>query len=209
MPISSTHLWLCLLAGLGACVLPGVDERASAPVVPVALNERLLELEPDLAPLRDSFNAAVDRVRLVALLSPSCPTCELGATAVRESVLAAYPTAKLRVMIVWIDVSTDDDRARAALSVGTFADPRVRHFHDPLQRAGRVFAEGLLPTGFAWDTYLLYPPGVLWDDLPPRPSAWASQLGRIAGENFHPRAELFLELSRAAAELLGAPESAR
>ncbi|MFT4540135.1 MAG: hypothetical protein ACI835_002584 [Planctomycetota bacterium] len=192
---------LALLLGLSGCLAPGYG--SSGAIAPTPVHQQMNLLETSLRPLRDGFNAASDRARVIALVSPTCQTCAFGAQAIREVILDTYPDARLRVFVVWINVSREDNRDGALTSAACIDDPRVRHYHDPGQRAGRAFAEGLLPTGFAWDTYLFYSPGAVWDDLPPRPRSWASQLGRIAGDNFHPREKLALEFERAGADLLG------
>lgn len=104
-----------------------------------------------------------------------------GARAVQQSVLSDFPHADISVSIVWIQIpSFSDDKKAAAKMAATFDDSRVRHFYDPfpVHRAGRGFAEGLIAEGRgpAWDIYLFYKPGLVWDDAPPAPSAYLHQL---------------------------------
>jgi len=53
-----------------------------------------------------------------------------------------------------------------------------RHFHDPGKQVGKIIAESLgAPGKVAWDIYLFYAKGLIWDESPPQPTAWAHQLG--------------------------------
>src|SRR5436309_15871222 len=62
---------------------------------PVAVNDntprRITVLGDDLAPLRSAFNDASDQWRAVALVSPTCSECLLGANAVQKEITARYP----------------------------------------------------------------------------------------------------------------------
>ena len=153
-------------------------------------------LAESLEALREEFNAHSDKPRLVSLLSPGSAPCELGSRAIRESVLEAYPDAELQALVVWVDDVPGTGPELASQEARALDGPRVRQFHDRSQRAGRAFAERLLPTAVAFDVYLFYPPGALWEERPPHPAYWAHQRGRIEPEHFHPREELFAELHR-------------
>lgn len=57
-------------------------------------------------------------------------------------------------------------------------DPRVSHYWDETNDLGSAY-ERVLPvsTGPAWDVYMIYAPGTLWNDAdPPKPSFWMHQL---------------------------------
>ncbi len=63
-----------------------------------------------------------------------------------------------------------------------YADDRVEHSWDPERRLGELFAKRLGLRGVAWDVYLVYPAGVVWDDDdPPEPAFWMHQLPTAAG----------------------------
>ena len=71
-----------------------------------------------------------------------------------------------------------DTAAAATRSAGIFAAPELCQFYDPERRAGHAIAESLgHPGEVAWDSYLFYPKGARWDDMPPRPVEWMHQLG--------------------------------
>ncbi len=64
----------------------------------------------------------------------------------------------------------------------SYADDRVEHRWDPERKLGEVFAKRLGLRGVAWDVYLVYPAGVVWDDDdPPEPTFWMHQLPAGAG----------------------------
>ncbi|TDJ68620.1 MAG: hypothetical protein E2O39_12885 [Planctomycetota bacterium] len=193
--------WLTcpLLLVLGACQASGTTAQLSDGVAPQLV---VTTLGDSLRDLRADFNRNRDCVRLIALLSPNCGPCAWGAQAVRGAVLAAFPDAPLRVSIVWIEMVPVDDGESIAEASSLFTDPRVRHYHDVERRAGRAFAEGLLPTSVAWDVYLLYEPGLLWIDRPPMPTYWSHQLGRIRTDHYHPGDQLPAKLSEGTGMLL-------
>jgi hypothetical protein len=86
---------------------------------------------------------------------------------VRNGVLEGHPQAGLHAAIVWISMM-DSDVLEAA---------RVANFFDPEQISGKAVAGSLgNPDEVAWDMYLFYKPGALWQDEPPAPLAWMHQL---------------------------------
>ena len=100
--------------------------------------------------------------------------------------LAKYPLANVRVLVVWLPVIESDkgppaDRVRIPLQ-----DPRVIEYWDPgrwaspkmLERAAlMVRARGdepdFGPGAIAWDLILLYPTGGVWTDPFPQPAWWS------------------------------------
>ncbi len=74
------------------------------------------------------------------------------------------------------------DAAEAAARA--IVDSRVRHFFDAEKRAGKTVASTLGGEGrIAWDIYLFYPKGSLWEDQPPVPRLWMHQLTRSVWAN--------------------------
>ncbi len=77
-----------------------------------------------------------------------------------------------------------DNVKSARRMAAAVADPRAAHFHDPRpqHRAGHAFAHSLLPDppGPAWDVYLFFDKGAVWDDAPPKPREWWHQLSGAA-----------------------------
>lgn len=134
---------------------------------PVADGAGLSELH-DVGQLRTAFNRNAGKPRLVLLLSPSCPTCVVGASWVRQHVLADHPGVDLAVIAVWLPQFPGDTRSRWDPTLLT--DRRVTPFWDQDSRSGRWFKAHIkLPydTGpVLWDAYLLYGPNARWTDLP-------------------------------------------
>jgi copper chaperone CopZ len=81
------------------------------------------------------------------------------------------------VAVVWIDMLPSDSEASARRAAVLLQDPRVNQFHDPQRHAGQAWAEVLGIQGIAWDTYMLFAGGALWDGGAPMPDEWFHQLG--------------------------------
>jgi hypothetical protein len=82
------------------------------------------------------------------------------------------------VSIVWIPMLLDDSEDAARAATALIPDARACHYFDPNRQAGRVLASRMGGEGqVAWDIYLLFPPGVAWEDEPPLPIDWVHQLG--------------------------------
>jgi hypothetical protein len=95
--------------------------------------------------------------------------------------LEQFPDADISVSLVWIDMLSSDNVDAARPMAASLADRRVTHFHDPRpeRHAGRAFGKDIMRFGSmaAWDVYLFYAPGLIWEaDLPP-PTEWFHQLG--------------------------------
>jgi hypothetical protein len=120
---------------------------------------------PRVDELRSQFNADAGMTRLILVLSPMCPECRAGARWVSDAVLAAYPTASLRVYAIWTDKYPGD--GRAAWNGGGLTDPRVTHYWDGKDVTGRWFVANL-PTyeGRDWDAFLLFGPHAQWRSQP-------------------------------------------
>ncbi len=131
--------------------------------------------------LRRAFNQAADAVRLLAVVSPTCPLCLAGYAALR-SLLDCFPAAPLQAFVVWIPMLPEDD-AEAAAEAAVPEDPRrLLQGWDAGRRIGNLFEQSLALTRTAWDVYLVYAPGVVWEgDLPPAPSFWMHQLDLDSG----------------------------
>lgn len=150
-------------------------------------------LGDDLAPLRDVFNAQSERWRTVALVSPTCSECVLGAEVVEKEITARYAASQVAAMIVWIPMLPTDNELAARGSATIFPPPpneRVTQFYDAQQTLGTRYAQqtfaGLyerarksltddhwLATALddrieqkrpQWDLYMLYAPGVRWEE---------------------------------------------
>jgi copper chaperone CopZ len=132
--------------------------------------------------LRTEFNRARDRVRIVALLSPTCGECQKGQRVV-ERVFSAFPKeARLRGFVVWLPMLPSDGVKAAGAQAATFVDARVAQRWDGDKAFGTLLSKTLRLERTAWDVYLLYAPGAEWTgDAPPAPSFWMHQLRTDSG----------------------------
>jgi len=172
----------------------------------------VVSLSRSLQPLKDRFNANRDRLRFLAVVSPTSPECVQGARAVRLLLVGDFPRADVSVSVVWINMLAPDSADAATLSAKIIQDPRVRHFHDPERRAGKAIAESLGGQDkVAWDMYLFYTSGSPWSDMPPTPTDWVHQLPGMTWADparCHCGNDLVRELRRVMSELTGPPGKA-
>jgi len=108
--------------------------------------------------------------------------CRQGASVIQTAVLEAIEDASLRAYVVWVPVLPADLSAAAREASSLVPDKRASHFWDAQGTLARTFGRVLdLPSGCpAWDVYLTYPPGITWEQEPPRPPYWQHQLGAVA-----------------------------
>lgn len=114
----------------------------------------------------------------------------------------------LAVHLVWSSqLGAEVHHAQSA--TGLMNDPRVHHYWDGERAAGAAFQQyfpGLSEP--AWDVWMLFAPGVVWEDgQPPKPSWWEHQLG-VLGSTFPDRHLDAARFARKARELAGAATAA-
>lgn len=155
-------------AAASSCDVPVVIPSSAKPVALDAYRTQQL---------RDEFNRASDRVRVVALLSPTCGVCQKGQRVVK-SVFSKYPNdARLRGFVVWLPMLPSDSKEAAGAQAASFVDQRLVQQWDGDRSSGNLMAKTLALKGSGWDVYLLYAPGVKWTgDQPPAPTFWMHQL---------------------------------
>ena len=138
----------------------------------------IISLEDSLKSLKERFNRNREKIRFLALLSPTCPFWrEKGARAVHENIFEKYPDAAISAAIIWIPMLEDDSLEAALPSIKFLSDKRIQHFYDPHKRVGELIAGSVGWTGYAaWDIYLFYPLFVEWKKTPPKPIYWMHQL---------------------------------
>jgi len=134
------------------------------------------KVETDMMQLRQQFNADKGKVRILLVLSPSCPSCRTGARTVETEVFAKVRSTKLAGYIAWGPYLTGDNVTLAQVSSGLVPDPRVHHYFDARRSIG-VSLTNVLGTAplLAWDIYLAYGPDVVWtrkDLTPPKPTVY-------------------------------------
>ncbi len=102
----------------------------------------------------------------------------------------------LAVYVVWVpELGAREEHVEEATRL--MPDPRARHYWDPEERMGRVYARVILGSEGPplWDVYFLFDRTASWRDEPPRPDFWSHQLvGLDAARHFD--ADTFAERTR-------------
>ena len=83
------------------------------------------------------------------------------------------------MLAVWLPMLEDDDEFAVREASGShLLDPRVKHFWDAEGDLQWRYAGLLnLPENQpAWDIYMLFQQGTIWQEDPPRPDFWMHQL---------------------------------
>lgn len=126
--------------------------------------------------MRKEFNASSDKVRIVALLSPTCPDCQSG-HAVVGRVLKKFSSLDLRTILVWEPMREGDSPVTATHEADTLRDARITQGWDGGKNIGELFGQTLGLHAVAWDVYLVYKAGIKWEGTqPPSPTFWMHQL---------------------------------
>lgn len=118
------------------------------------------------------FNEHADKVRLVLMVSPTCPFCMMNARMIQRYIMDETDD-DLRVFVVWGPMQENEKRADAVAATAHLVDDRVTHFWTPVHTLAEAY---MRPLGLendvepAWDTYMVYAPGTRWSDGPPAPT---------------------------------------
>ena len=166
----------------GADSLRQATPGATTPPTSAPTQKRYQLLENRLTP-RAPFNAAANKVRIVAFLSPSCPRCLKNAGELQREVLQKNTTRDVAVIFIWLKVLDKDDEAAAAAAAERFTDPRITHYWDP----ARVLNAQLLDAVTfdvnlrLYDVFLLYDKKSVWEKRLPRPGYWMHEYKGMTG----------------------------
>lgn len=99
---------------------------------------------------------------------------------------------RLTGLIVWVPMVPGDDALAAENLVSTDKRLTVQAW-DGSRKLGDTFAKTLHLKCTAWDVYLVYKPGALWnEELPPEPTFWMHQLSKEADPKLHLQPEKLL-----------------
>ena len=124
--------------------------------------------------------------------------CQYGQGTVR-GIFEEFPTTNLKGFVVWLPMMPGDHRQLAGQEASAFEGIRVTHVWDEERELANLYAKTLNLSAVAWDVYLLYAPGIIWEGSePPQPTFWMHQLPANTGA---PR-DLVLYPTRLAQELL-------
>ena len=118
----------------------------------------------------------------------------------QTAVLDSISAPDFRAYVVWVPILDTDEGAPDEETRSLVPDERAAHFWDAGGALPKLFNGTLrLPAGYpAWDVYMIYPPGVRWEDEPPAPAYWQHQLPGVAtappldGETFAQQVRLII-----------------
>ena len=141
-------------------------------------------LDAELTQFRVDFNDMSDKVRLVFISGPSCGICLRGLDDLNRAIVASIQDdPRVHTMVLHVPTLGAEEK-HAAASVPLMYGPRVSHYWDPTGHSGQEFQEALGIDFYAWDVWMIYPPGAGWQDAqpPPAPDYWEHQLGPLPEE---------------------------
>lgn len=139
----------------------------------------------DDQPLRDDFNRNRGDIRLMFLVDPICPGCLRGLADMGDDLLSGLGAgAPVKVYVVFEPViGGQANNIPAAAALLRTSTPRL--YWNPTGDFGREMSHVLgywngYRWVYAWDTWLIYPPGAIWTDTtPPKPVFLMHQLGGL------------------------------
>ena len=107
--------------------------------------------------------------------------CLSGYGVVRK-LLDTCNTDNLKGFIAWIPMLAGDGIEPARQQAADLHDSRVTHSWDGERELGNLYSKTLGLSVAAWDVYMLYKPGIGWEeDEPPKPTFWMHQLSSNHG----------------------------
>ena len=140
----------------------------------------IVSLEKSIKSFKEKFNLYKNKVRIVSIPNPSCLACVKGQRYVNDLFKDELEQDTTIVgLTAWISVEGWGNFADAKKLAPEIVDERMFHFWDPKMALGKLFKKPLnfkkkYPT--AWDVYMIYEKGVVWDDkYPPTPTFWMHQ----------------------------------
>lgn len=121
--------------------------------------------------LQAAFNADRGRTRVLLLISPTCPVCQMSSRIVYRYVLEQMPDEELRMYVVWGPMQHKETEEDARAATANVPDPRATHFWTDDHVLAQAFQKPLGIEGQpAWDTYMVYGPEARWEEEPPAPA---------------------------------------
>ncbi len=155
----------CCHSSAGKAGVPAAHAKPATPLSSLSTED-----------LRKEFNGSSQKIRVVALLSPTCAECQSG-HAVVGRLLRRFPSPKLQALFVWEPMRDGDGPGAAAEQAETVRDARIVQGWDGSRDVGKLVGATLDLHEIAWDVYLIYKPGITWEgQQPPHPTFWMHQL---------------------------------
>jgi hypothetical protein len=113
---------------------------------------------------------------------------------VQDNVIKKIKSDNFVAYAVWEPILKTDDEPSSRKAATLFPDDRVKNYWVRNRDVGKLFQSPIdLTTEPAWDVYLVYEPGIKWNDSsPPEPTFFMHQLGgrlpdgqRLDGSKLH------------------------
>jgi pimeloyl-ACP methyl ester carboxylesterase len=143
----------------------GIDRPA-----PAAPGLRLLSDRGE--ELRELFNRDQDKLRMVVMLSPTCPVCLQDVRVLSRYVMKAMDDPRIRFYSVWGPMEDEDTEADARKVTVNAPDPRATHFWTDDDVLADTWAQilGVVDDETGYDLWMIFPPGTRWEgEKPPVP----------------------------------------
>lgn len=107
-----------------------------------------------------------------------------------QTLLMEFGNRDVRAYFVWLPILAADNEQAARQGTERNQAPNSVYFWLPTTKLAQEAASILqMAAGrLAWDVYLLYRKGMLWDRAFPAPAYWQQQLGILQGDTFNPQA---------------------
>lgn len=181
--VKRSNILVALFTAIVASSLAGCDRNRAA--APGAGDTRYTVLSTDDQSLREDFNHDRGHVRLMFLVDPICPACLRGLADMGDDLLSKLSaSAPVKVYVVFEPViggrAKDIPAAAALLRSST-----SKLYWNPTGDFGRQMSHVLHYWNgdrwvYAWDTWLIYRPGAVWNGAaPPEPAFLMHQLGGL------------------------------
>jgi hypothetical protein len=158
---------------------------ATAPPHAAAAPHGLHRLEDRLT-LREPFNLAAKKIRVVAFLSPTCPRCLANVGQLQREVMEKDPQKNIAVFIVWLKVLETDNEDAAVAAMKRIPDPRVQHYWDPQRVLNAQLLDAIMfdVNLRIYDIFLLYDGEARWEKRLPRPGYWMHEIQGAPGPHW-------------------------
>jgi hypothetical protein len=139
--------------------------------------------------LKTQFNSERQRMRAIALLSPSCPYCLKGASDTQR-ILTGHPQPDITLFVVWQPILPTDWGQPQTRVLHRLADTRVRQFWDADHAVAEMFRGSFekresMPSccyhgDIWWDMIAVFRAGDEWRETLPEPLLLEGTVGDAA-----------------------------
>jgi len=195
------NLLMMAVLGLIACsneqsnVALNVDDSTQATGPAYAV------IDESLQELKDDFNAAAGKVRLLFISGPSCGICLRGMADLNDEFLAAaQDDDRLQTFVVHVPTLGAKEK-HAADSIPLLQGLNIHHYWEESGIIGVLYRDAMDVPMYVWDFWAIYGPDALWEgEFPPLPDYFEHQLGVTSGRSSGFTREQVLDPPRFAAE---------